>query len=423
MANVGKCGIQIFGTTRRAAVVLGLLLTLVFGLTMAQSARAQTYAVIYDFTGGVDGANPYAGLSMDKGGNLYGTTYHGGAGFGTVYQLRSGSSWFFSTIYSFAGGNDGAFPYGRVVFGPNGLLFGTTSEGGNEVCNGGCGTVFSLRPPPNVYPPPPWTKAVLYRFTGTDGAGPSGDLTFDQAGNLYGTTFIGGGTGGNDGAGLVYELTTNGTEKVLYDFPETGCIRGADPFGGVIFDNAGNLYGATRSTGAYGCGYGVVFQLTPSGAGWSENVLYTFQDGSDGAFPFAGLTQDSSGNLYGASSSGGQGSGGTVFELTPSGKSWALSTRYAFSGSGGPQGSLIMDQAGNFYGTTTNDGKFGLGSVFKLTPSADGWIEANLYSFSGGTDGANPYSNLVIDASGNLYGTTFGGGVYGKGVVFKITLN
>ena len=418
---------------RLEAVGLVWAVAAVLTLAFAQLAQAQTFTVIHNFTG-TDGADPLAGLTIDRGGRLYGTTYSGGAGYGTVYMLaHNGSGWSFNSLYSFTGGSDGDRAYGRVTFGPNGTLYGTTSQGGNSVCANGCGTVFNLKPPPNAIcgnAPCPRAKTVLYRFMGTDGAGPSGDLVFDQAGNVYGTTFIGGGMGGNDGAGVVYKLTTAGVETVLFDFPETGCTAGADPFGGVIFDTTGNLYGTTRSTGAFGCGNGVVFQLSPSGPPWIENVLYTFQNGSDGGLPQAGLITDKVGNLYGATSTGGQGGGGTVFEMMPPGNSWTLSTLYGFSGSGdlaGPQGNLIMDQAGNLYGTTVSDGTHGFGSVFKLTPSVGGmWTYTSLYNFLGGNDGANPYSNLVFDASGNLYGTASAGGTGsacsgGCGVVFEIT--
>src|SRR5271165_1096627 len=426
MANPRQHRNWILGNRLRAATApLALAIVLVLTPVVTQSAQAQTFNVIHNFTGGQDGANPLAGLTIDRGGNLYGTAYRGGAGYGTVYKLaHKGSGWTFNPLYAFAGGSDGAHPYGRVIFGGNGTLYGTTSEGGNSSCSGGCGTVFNLKPPATACKSAlcPWTEIVLYRFTGTDGAGPSGDLIFDQAGSLYGTTYVGGGMGGPDGAGVVYKLTAAGVESTLYIFPETGCTDGADPVGaGVVFDNMGNLYGTTRSTGAYGCGNGVVFQLSPSGSGWIENVLYTFQNGSDGGLPFAGLIKDQLGNLYGATSSGSQGGGGTVFEMMPPGNSWKFSALYGFSGTGGPQGNLIMDQAGNLYGTTTNDGKFGQGSVFKLTPSGGDWTETDLYSFTGGSDVANPYSNIVFDANGNLYGTASAGGTSNDGVVWEIT--
>ena len=155
-------------------------------------------------------------------------------------------------------------------------------------------------------------------------------------------------------------------------------------------------------------------------------MLYTFQGGSDGGLPFAGLIIDPIGNLYGATSSGGQGGGGTVFEMMPVGSSWIFSTLNGLSGAGGPQGNLIMDRVGNLYGTTVSDGTHVFGSVFKLTPTGGGtWTYTSLYNFTGGSDGANPYSNLVFDASGNLYGTTSAGGNLacsgGCGVVFEIT--
>jgi uncharacterized repeat protein (TIGR03803 family) len=432
MANTRHHWTWISCVSLRAGAI-GLALASMFVLTVVatQQAHAQTFSVVHNFTG-ADGADPLAGLTIDRGGNLYGTTYRGGStGLGTVYMLaHNGSGWNFNSLYSFAGGNDGAKPYGRVIFGRNGTLYGTTSQGGNSSCSGGCGTVFNLKPVPASVVCAglcPWTETALYRFTGTNGAGPSGDLVFDQAGNLYGTTYVGGGMGGPDGAGVVYKLTAAGVESTLYTFPETGCTAGADPFGGVIFDNTGNLYGTTRSTGAYGCGNGVVFQLSPSGSGWIENVLYTFQNGTDGGLPHAGLISDQTGKLYGATSSGGQGGGGTVFQMTPPGSSWTFNTLYGFTGSGGPQGNLIMDQSGNLYGTTVSDGAHGFGSVFKLTLSGAGtWTYTSLYDFTGGSDGANPYSNLVFDASGNLYGTASAGGTGSAcsgdcGVVFEIT--
>lgn len=198
---------QILGLGRRPATA-ALTLAIVFALAVlvTQPAHAQTFSVIHNFTGGADGAAPLAGLTIDRGGNLYGTAYDGGAGYGTVYMLaHSGSGWSFNSLYSFAEGNDGAHPYGRVTFGGNGRLYGTTYLGGNSNCSGGCGTVFNMKPPPRAVCGTvlcPWTETVLYRFTGTDGAEPSGDLVFDQAGNLYGTTYVGGGMGGPDGAGL-----------------------------------------------------------------------------------------------------------------------------------------------------------------------------------------------------------------------------
>ena len=171
-------------------------------------------------------------------------------------------------------------------------------------------------------------------------------------------------------------------------------------------------------------GWGTVYQLKLSGSGWAENILYSFQQGNDGLAPTAGLIFDPSGNLYGATQTGGIGGGGTAFELTPlSGGTWNLSTLYGFLGPafGGPYRSVIMDNAGNLYGTTSGDGAHQWGSVFKLTRSSGGWTYSSLHDFTGGTDGGTPYGSLVFDANGNLYGTTYAGGANGEGVVFEIT--
>jgi uncharacterized repeat protein (TIGR03803 family) len=277
----------------------------------------------------------------------------------------------------------------------------------------------------------------LHAFTGTsdDGAFPEhGDLTFDQAGNIYGTTSA----GDMQGAGTVYELTPSGsgwTEKVIYPF--TGGQDGEYPYAGVIFDKAGKLYGTTyvgghlalqcnSFGGSYGCG--TVFQLTPSGSGWTENVIYDFQGGgSDGFSPIAGLIFDQSGNLYGTTSNGSSEYGGTAFELSPSNGAWIFSPLYSFIGSFfgacGPYANLVMDAAGNLYGTTYCSGGYAFGSVFKLTPSSPTWIYTSLHDFTGGNDGRWPISNVTFDASGNLYGTASGGlGCSGAcGTVWEIT--
>ncbi len=377
-----------------------------------QPAQAQTYSVIYNFTDGADGGYPEAGLTIDRGGNLYGTTNAGGVGYGGVFKLaHKGSGWTFNPLYNFEGGIDGAGTYSRVVFGPDGSLYGVTfgTDGGN-------GTVFKLQPPVTACKSVlcPWKETVLYRFTGgSDGANPEGDLTFDQAGNIYGAT-----QGGGYGYGVVYELTaSNGgwTESVLHYFERT--TDGVFPAAGVVLDKSGNLYGTT----AYGSphGLGVVYQLTPSGAGWSENLLYTFLGGSDGGVPLAGLSFDNSGNLYGATSQDGTGGGGAAFELTPANGGWSFSVLYSFAGCG-PEASLVFDQAGNLYGTTPCGGANGEGAAFKLTPSSGAWTYTSLHDFDG-TDGAFPVSNVVFDVNGNLYGTASEGGANNAGVVFEIT--
>ncbi len=275
-----------------------------------------------------------------------------------------------------------------------------------------------------------WTETPLYEFSGSgDGFGPTGDLVFDQAGNIYGATS----SGGSSNRGTVYELTFSGgtwTENVLYSF--AGGQDGQIPIGGVIFDQAGNLYGTTQNGGGFGCytntGCGTIFQLVPSDSGWTENQLYSFQGGSDGGFPESGVILDSSGNLYGTTSiygdpgcNSGYGCGG-AYKLSSSGGNWSLNTLYTFAaGYDGPFAPLTMDAAGNLYGTTEGDGAYAFGNVFKLSPTQNGWTYTDLYDFTGGSDGANPESNIAFDAQGNLYGTTFLGGVNNNGVVFEIT--
>jgi uncharacterized repeat protein (TIGR03803 family) len=395
-----------------AELAMAILLALM--VTLTQSVQAQTYQVIHSFTGGADGGNPYAGLTIDKAGNLYGTTPS------SVFRLSNkGSGWTFSPLYT----GDGS--EARVIFGPDGTLYGTTTGGGSE----GDGTVFNLRPSPKVCKTSlcPWTETVLYSFGGgTDGAEPGyGDLVFDQAGNIYGTTIEGGSTNplgpcGRRGCGTVFELSpSNGgwIESVIYAFIGN---NGASPLSGVIFDQSGNLYGTTFQGGEGSCNNGTcgtIYELTYSGSGWAESFLYSFTGSGYPYAPYAGLIFDQSGNLYGATSGG----GGTVFELTPSNGSWTLKTLYSFPGGEqcGPRASLVMDGAGNLYGTTTCDAPNG--TVFELTPSNDGtWTYTLLHGFTG-PDGEFPMCNVVIDANGNLYGTTSAGGLYGYGVVWEIT--
>ncbi len=255
---------------------------------------------------------------------------------------------------------------------------------------------------------------------------PTAALWFStQAGNIYGTTYGGGGGSCPGGCGIVFKLTPAGsgwTESVIYTF--AGGADGASPWAGVTFDHAGNLYGTTTAGGAFGAG--TVYELSPSGGGWTKRTLHSFQlSQTDGSAPFAGVIFDPSGNLYGATQYGGSGSGGTVFELSPSGGSWIFTTLYSFNASGGgrakgPVANLAIDGAGNLYGTTAGDGVHGAGSVFKLTHAGGSWTYTSLHDFTGGSDGQLPRSNVVFDSSGNLYSTAYGG-VDGKGVVFEIT--
>ena len=346
----------------------------------------------------------------------------GAWGIGTAYRFwRAADSWHFQALYAFDGLNnlrDGFAPYAGLVIGSDGSLYGTTHAGGQgSDCaqRYGCGTVFRISPGANIGA---WDEAVLHGFGYSDGSNPDhGDLVFDHAGNLYGTTR----NGGANGQGTVFELTSNRgawTETVLHSFGE---VDGASPLSGVVFDGQGNLYGTTSAGGADGMG--TVYRLQPSGAGWGEDVLYSFTNGIDGSTPVAGLIVDTSGNLYGATETGGTAGGGTVFELsTTAGGSWSFTTLVSLSGppSGGPAGNLLMDAGGNLYGTTSGDGSQNFGSVFKLTWSNGAWSYHSLHDFTGGMDGGTPYSRLVLDATGDLYGTASADGAYGQGVIFEI---
>jgi len=424
-----------------------LAMAIVFATLLAQSAQAQTYQVLYNFTGGQDGEYPWAGLTMDGAGNLYGTAAEGGytggscgslySGCGTVFKLsHKNSGWVFAPLYSFQGGYDGIGPYARVIFGRDGALYGTTAEGGNSCYSGTCGTVFRLAPPATACRTAlcPWNETVIYRFVGgSDGYQPEGDLTLDQAGNLYGTTQIGGIPGCSGySCGTVFELAPSGggwTESVLYRF--TGYDDGYWPYSGVILDKTGNIYGTTSDGGSKSGGgspQGTAFQLVPSGSGWTKNILHTFAFSSDGIIP-NGMIFDGSGNLYGTTTAEGNGNGGTVFELTPSNGAWTFNVLYPFTGDGGadgPWGAVTMDAAGNLYGTTRSTGAYGHGAVFKLTPTETGWTYTSLHDFTGGADGGWPKSSLIFDANGNIYGTASVGGtgqcdIWGCGVVFEIT--
>jgi hypothetical protein len=396
----------------------GMAALLILLMATVPAAKAQTYTVIHTFTGGTDGGQPYSGLTMDAAGNLYGVASAGGIGnYGVVYKLaHTSGGWVFTTLYTFKGGNDGAIPVATPIFGPDGALYGTTGGGG-----GGGGTVYKLVPPPSACKNAlcEWTETVLYRASTDNGYGLAGEVLFDKAGNIYSTVA----EGGENEGGYVFELTpygNNWASKVLYSFnPFEGDCN--DPEAGLVFDSSGNLYGTANT----GCALnGGVFELTPSGSGWTESIVRAFNDLTDGNGSQAGLTPDGHGDFYGTTFDLGPKNGGTVFELTPSNQGWAFSIVYAFNISDDDGQYLLapvsLDASGNLYGTTF-ECVGAQGTVFKLTPSSDGWTETVLYRFTGGNDGGEPYSNVVMDAHGNLYGTASFHGADDNGVVWEIT--
>jgi uncharacterized repeat protein (TIGR03803 family) len=391
--------------------------------------------VLYGFTNGSDGGLPVGNLVFDKAGNLYGVTVQGGAnGLGTVFKLTPANGvWTETVLHSFRGGSDGSSPKGTLIFDQAGNLYGATYGGGGNGCFAGCGTVFKLTPVAHDK----WTETVLYVFTGgADGASPQAGLVADTAGNLYGTTYQGGNAScATGGCGTVFELTPGSgkqwTETVLHAF--TAGRDGAYPFAGLIFDNSGNLYG-TASLGGQPNG-GIVFALTPGRGGkWNETVIHAFKGGRDGFAPASGLALFR-GSLYGTTYNGGDdmcglmAGCGTVFQMKSSaGGKWTENVIHRFRGSDGLESfaTPVLDRAGNLYGTTFEGGS-GVcdfcGTAFELTPSVNGhWQETVLHDFgSRSGDAGTPEGGLILDKTGNLFGTTAGGGTVGYGTVYEIT--
>lgn len=307
-----------------------------------------------------------------------------------------------------------ANPVSNLIFDGHGNLYGSTISSGFQVCK--CGTVFRLSPETDGG----WDYQVLYQFTGTgDGGYPVGNLVFDNAGRLYGASSYGNGN--------VFRMTQQAdgswTETTVYTF--TGGSDGSRPEAGLIIDSAGNLYGTTLGGGNYG--EGTVYEVTPMpGGGWSEVVLYSFS-GADGASPFAGVTLDQDGSLYGTTGLGGQYGRGTVFKLTANAGGWNETVLHSFKGGadpGEPFTGVVLDSSGNLYGTATDNGFGGSGTVFRLKPNTDGsWKETIIHTFGSGNrnDGASPSSDLIPDAAGNYYGTTYVGGVHYQGTIYKLT--
>jgi len=464
--------------------------------------------VLYAFSGGADGATPYSAVAIDSPGNLYGATNNGGnatgaAGAGVIFKLDATGHE--TVLYTFTGASDGAEP-NAVTRDAKGNLYGTTSGGGDASDSG---VVFKLDPTGH--------ETVLYTFTGgNDGGSSDAAVTLDTAGNIFGTTDAGGTAGegvvfevdasghetvlhnftrgaegnqpytagvildpecnlygttsfsGAGGQGAVYKIDRFGNTSVVYAFPgneggqysyNAGLLAGVDghlfgtttyggghgvgvlfdfdprtgneqvlytfdtfttsgfgqPNGSLIRDPVGNFYGTTFIGQAdQGFGYGVVYKVDSAGR---AQVLHNFTNGADGGNPYAGVIRDAKGNLYGTASGGGAASSGVVFKIDPTGKETVLYTFTGGADGGLPFSALICDPAGNLYGTTEIGGASGAGVVFRIDPSG---TETVLYSFTGGDDGGYPLSGVIRDAAGNLYGTTTGGGAASSGVVYEV---
>ncbi len=335
-----------------------------YGAVYALKRTKAGYAehVLYSFKGEPDGANPYSGVVATGGGVLYGTTCYGGtAGFGTVFSLRPQHGVYVETIlHEFAGlkQRDGSCPYGGLIVGAGGTLFGTTEMGGAPGCSSGCGTVFALGQGGSTY-----TEQILYRFQGRDdGHNPYAGLLADAGGALYGTTYY----GGSHGQGAVFKLSPSGSsysETILHNF--SGGADGAQPMAPLVAGHGGDLYGTTYGGGGADCtgGCGTVFELAKSGAGYAESVLHAFQGGADGFFPYGGMVVTAHGSLYGTT----------------------------------------------FFGGGSGCNQTGCGTIFELIPSGSSYSESIAHRFAGGSDGAQPGATMLA-ADGTLFGTTYGGG-------------
>ncbi|MBV9252327.1 MAG: DUF4082 domain-containing protein [Acetobacteraceae bacterium] len=351
-----------------------------------------------------NGANPAAGLIADASGNLFGTaTYGGAAGYGTVFELAKGSSGYtLSTLVDFTADN-GANPAAGLIADANGDLFGTTQTGGAN----GDGTVFELVKGSSGY-----RLTTLVSFSGSNGAGPPAGLIADANGDLFGTT-PGGGT---DGVGTVFELVKGGSGYTLNTLVSFSDTNGSYPYGGLIADAHGNLFGTTAWGGVNGSG--TVFELMKGSSGYTFTTLVSFS-GSNGAGSAAGLIADANGNLFGTTPSGGTDGVGTVFELAKGSSGYTLNTLVSFSRSNGanPWAGLIADANGNLFGTTKNGGANGDGTVFELAKGSNGYTLSTLVDFNG----AQSSAGLIADANGDLFGTTQNGGTNGDGTVFEVT--
>jgi uncharacterized repeat protein (TIGR03803 family) len=366
------------------------------GVVFKVNASGQE-TVLYSFTGGADGSSPN-GVIRDSAGNLYGTTGAGGAAnSGVVFKLYpSGHE---TVLYSFTGGNDGGSP-NSVVRDSQGNLYGATNAGGSA----GYGVIFKIDVAGH--------ESTLYTFTGgADGADPNPYGILDSQGNYYGTASYGGNQSGYSGSGVVFKIDPSGHETVLYTF--TGENDGAYP-NGVIRDSQGNVYATTTGGGAFGAG--VVFKLDSKG---HQTLLYTFTGGDDGGGSDASLTRDAAGNLYGTTNGGGASNDGVVFKVDPSDQETVLLTfERGALGAYPVESGVILDPAGNLYGTAAFQGTGGQGLVYKLDRARNATV---VYAFPGKQGGEYPYNaGVTVGADGHLYGATFYGGHSGQGVVYKL---
>ena len=402
------------GKAFRTAAIVALLV----GASWATSSTQ----VIYSFAGDDDGEYTDSDLVLDGAGNIYGTTVLGGDfGTGSVFQLSpSGNGWTHTVLYSFTGLSDGGQPYKGVTLDAQGNLYGTAVVGGHfGACpEDGCGVAYKLTNSGGT-----WTQTIIHYFNGNDGYGPGAGLTFDSAGNLYGMTA----TGGPNAAGVIYQLQPqqDGSWKLRLIHSFTGGKDGASGSAGrLLLDAAGNLYGVATAGGANG--KGTAFRLSPAQNGtWNFTVLYAFKGQPDAGFPYGALSADKAGNLYGTTYYDGANNLGSVYQLSPGvGGKWKERVLYSFKGGRDGNSSisnLVIDKSGRLYGTTSEGGAgCSCGVIFRLAKDANGvWQEKVAYRFGGVPDAGFAYNGMVADSSGNMYGATVHGGIDNEGAIYK----
>jgi uncharacterized repeat protein (TIGR03803 family) len=394
--------------------------TLLFVIALSLSSAAATTTNVIFSCEEDEGEYADTDLETDNTGNIYGTTVLGGDfGSGTVFQLSpTPNGWVHTVLYSFTGGADGGEPYKGVTLDRDGNLYGTAVTGGSGNCEGGCGVVYKLTNNGGT-----WTQTVIHAFTGgNDGSGPGARVTVDGVGNIYGMTP----TGGAFGLGTIYKIHQTSPEvwalNVIHAF--SGGTDGATGSAGRMILRSGRLYGAATAGGRHGSG--VIFELRAGGFGERDlKILYAFRGQPDASFPYGALFFDRSGNIYGTTYYGGANGVGAVYKLSPRHVGeWAEEVIYSFQeGTDGnsPISNLVSDSAGNLYGTTSEGGS-GSGTIFRLSPAGGGeWTETVVHAFEGPPDGAFSYNGMVVDIFGNFYGATVHGGEADDGCVYQFT--
>ena len=370
------------------------IVVLVMAAVVGLPAAAQTFKTLHQFDTekSGEGAIPHGALLRDAAGNLYGTTLAGGSSDGTVFKIDSTGKE--TILFTFNLPVSGSSPDTPLIQDQTGNLYGIVQEGGP----GNGGLVYKLSPQGD--------QTILHAFQlGPKGSPviPTGGLLMDKSGNLFGTTLSGGKC--SSGCGVIFRLDPAGKLHLLYKF--TGGSDGSEPFGPLVQDARGNLYGVARAGGDLSCpdpdspgdGCGTVFKLAKNGA---LTVLHTFAGGKDGSVPQGGLAMDAAGNLYGVTGVGGNHEFGTAFKISKDGK-YTILHRFLRKEGTSPNGGLVLDDAGNLYGTAAFNSGHNLGSVFQLSP--DGVLTV-LHRFKGEDDGAIPSAGLIRDSAGHLYGTT-----------------